>query len=94
MSDNPDIEGGDNSYVVAADQIKAFIERVERLSEEKDSIAGDIKEVYAEAKGNGFDTKVLRKIVAIRKRDHNEMMEQQALLKLYLEALGMEGILG
>lgn len=94
MSDNPDIKGGDNSYTVAADQIKAFIERIERLEEEKASIAGDIKEVYAEAKGNGFDTKVLRKIVAIRKRDHNEMMEQQALLKLYLEALGMEGILG
>lgn len=94
MSDNPDIEGGDNSYTVAADQIKAFIERVERLEEEKASIAGFIKEVYAEAKGNGFDTKVLRKIIAIRKRDHNEMMEQQALLKLYLEALGMEGILG
>lgn len=94
MSDNPDIKGGDNSYTVAADQIKAFIERIERLEEEKASIAGDIKEVYAEAKGNGFDTKVLRKIVAIRKRDHNEMMEQQALLKLYLEALGMDGILG
>ena len=94
MSDSPDIEGGDNSHAVAADQIKAFIERIERLEEEKASIAGDIKEVYAEAKGNGFDTKVLRKIVAIRKRDHNEMMEQQALLKLYLEALGMEGILG
>ena len=94
MSDNPDIEGGGNSYTVAADQIKAFIERIERLEEEKASIAGFIKEVYAEAKGNGFDTKVLRKIVAIRKRDHNEMMEQQALLKLYLEALGMEGILG
>lgn len=94
MSDNPDIKGGDNSYTVAADQIKALIERIERLEEEKASIAGDIKEVYAEAKGNGFDTKVLRKIVAIRKRDHNEMMEQQALLKLYLEALGMDGILG
>ena len=94
MSDRPDIKGGDNSYTVAADQIKAFIERIERLEEEKASIAGDIKEVYAEAKGNGFDTKVLRKIVAIRKRDHNEMMEQQALLKLYLEALGMDGILG
>ena len=94
MADTPDIEGGGNSYSVAADQIKAFIERIERLEEEKASIAGFIKEVYAEAKGNGFDTKVLRKIVAIRKRDHNEMMEQQALLKLYLEALGMEGILG
>ena len=94
MADNPDIEGGENSQAVAADQIRAFIERIERLEEEKASIAGDIKEVYAEAKGNGFDTKVLRKIVAIRKRDRNELLEQQALLELYLAALGMEGILG
>ncbi len=74
---------------VAQDQIKAFIERIERLEEEKAAIAGDIKEVYAEAKGNGFDTKVLRKIVSIRKQDHAERMEQEALLELYLTALGM-----
>lgn len=74
---------------VAQDQIKAFIERIERLEEEKASIAGDVKEVYAEAKGNGFDTKVLRKIIQIRKMDHNERMEQEALLELYLTALGM-----
>lgn len=74
---------------VAQDQIRAFIERVERLEEEKSAIAGDVKEVYAEAKGNGFDTKVLRKIIAIRKMDHNERMEQEALLELYLTALGM-----
>jgi uncharacterized protein (UPF0335 family) len=78
-----------NPDSVAQDQIKAFIERIERLEEEKASIAGDIKEVYAEAKGNGFDTKVLRKIVSIRKQDHNERMEQEALLELYLTALGM-----
>lgn len=74
---------------VAQDQIKAFIERIERLEEEKAAIAGDIKEVYAEAKGNGFDTKVLRKIVAIRKQDQSERMEQEALLELYMTALGM-----
>ncbi len=74
---------------VAQDQIKAFIERIERLEEEKAAIAGDIKEVYAEAKGNGFDTKVLRKIVSIRKQDHAERMEQEALLELYMTALGM-----
>jgi uncharacterized protein (UPF0335 family) len=74
---------------VAQDQIKAFIERIERLEEEKSAIAGDIKEVYAEAKGNGFDTKVLRKIISIRKQDHAERMEQEALLELYLTALGM-----
>lgn len=78
-----------SSDSVAQDQIRAFIERIERLEEEKASIAGDIKEVYAEAKGNGFDTKVLRKIVSIRKQDHNERMEQEALLELYLTALGM-----
>jgi len=74
---------------VAQDQIKAFIERIERLEEEKAATAGDIKEVYAEAKGNGFDTKVLRKIISIRKQDHAERMEQEALLELYLTALGM-----
>ena len=78
-----------NSDSVAQDQIRAFIERIERLEEEKASIAGDIKEVYAEAKGNGFDTKVLRKIVSIRKQDHNERLEQEALLELYMTALGM-----
>lgn len=75
---------------VAQDQIRAFIERIERLEEEKSAIAGDIKEVYAEAKGNGFDTKVLRKVIAIRKQDHAERMEQEALLELYLSALGMQ----
>lgn len=74
---------------VAEDKLKAYIERIERLEEEKTAIAGDIKEVYAEAKGNGFDTKVLRKIVSIRKQDQNERMEQEALLELYLSALGM-----
>lgn len=74
---------------VAQDQLRAFIERIERLEEEKAAIAEDIKEVYAEAKGNGFDTKVLRKIVSIRKQDHNERMEQEALLELYMTALGM-----
>ena len=74
---------------VAQDQLRAFIERIERLEEEKTAIAGDIKEVYAEAKGNGFDTKVLRKIVSIRKQDQAERMEQEALLELYMSALGM-----
>lgn len=74
---------------VAQDQIKAFIERIERLREEKDDITGDIREVYAEAKGNGFDTKVLREIVRIRRLDHAERMEHEALLELYMTALGM-----
>jgi uncharacterized protein (UPF0335 family) len=74
---------------VAADQLKSIIERIERLEEEKAGIAGDIKEVYAEAKGNGFDTKVLRKIIALRKRDYAERKEEEAILELYLQALGM-----
>ena len=74
---------------VAQDQLRAFVERIERMEEEKKAIADDIKEIYAEAKGNGFDTKVLRKIVAIRKQDHAERMEQEALLELYMAALGM-----
>jgi uncharacterized protein (UPF0335 family) len=78
-----------NTESVAADQLKTFIERIERLEEEKAGIAGDIKDVYAEAKGNGFDTKVLRKIVSLRKKDHSERMEEEAVLELYMQALGM-----
>ena len=74
---------------VAQDQIRAFIERIERMEEELKAIADDIKEIYAEATGNGFDTKVLRQIVRIRKQDHAERMEQEALLELYMTALGM-----
>ena len=74
---------------VAQDQLRAFIERIERMEEEKQAIADDIKEIYAEAKGNGFDTKVLRQIVRIRKQDASERMEQEALLELYMAALGM-----
>ena len=73
------------------DVLKAFIERIERLEEEKKNIADDIKDVYAEAKGNGFDTSVLRKIVALRKQDQNERKEQDEVMSLYLQALGMEG---
>jgi uncharacterized protein (UPF0335 family) len=74
---------------VAQDQLRAFVERIERMEEEKASIAADIKEIYAEAKGNGFDTKILRKLVAIRKQDANERAEQEAILELYMAALGM-----
>jgi len=74
---------------VAADQLRAFIERIERMEEEKAAVASDIKEIYAEAKGNGFDAKVIRKIVSLRKQDANERKEAMALLSLYAEALGM-----
>ncbi|GHB38611.1 UPF0335 protein [Pseudovibrio japonicus] len=76
---------------VAADQLRAFIERIERLEEEKKVIADDIKDVYAEAKGNGFDVKVMRKIVSLRKRKPHEREEEEAILDLYLHALGMSG---
>jgi len=74
---------------IARDQLRGFIERIERLEEEKKSVSEDIKEVYAEAKGSGFDTKVMRQIVRIRKQDRNERAEQEAILDLYLHALGM-----
>jgi uncharacterized protein (UPF0335 family) len=75
---------------VAQDQLRAFVERIERMEEEKKAITDDIKEIYAEAKGNGFDIKVLRQIIRIRKQDHSERMEQEALLDLYMAALGMQ----
>ena len=78
-----------NTESVAADQLKAFIERIERLEEEKAGISSDIKDIYSEAKGNGFDTKVLRKIISLRKQDYAERQEQEAILELYLQALGM-----
>lgn len=74
---------------VARDQLRAIIERIEKLEEEKQAIADDIKEVYAEAKANGYDTKTLRQVVRLRKQDSAERQEQEALLDLYLHALGM-----
>ena len=71
------------------DQLKAFVERVERLEEEKKTIADDIRDVYAEAKANGFDIKALRTIVRLRKQDADERKEQEAILETYLQALGM-----
>jgi uncharacterized protein (UPF0335 family) len=74
---------------VAADELKQFIERVERLEEEKAAISGDIKEVFAEMKGRGFDVKAIRTILRIRKKDHAERQEEEAILELYMQALGM-----
>lgn len=73
----------------AQGQLKTIVERIERLEEEKKSIAGDIKEIYAEAKGNGFDTKVLRKVITLRKKDAAERQEEEAMIDVYLAALGM-----
>ena len=74
---------------VARDQLRSIVERVERLEEEKKAIADDIKEVYGEAKANGFDTKTLRTVVRLRKQELAERQEQEAMLDLYLSALGM-----
>ena len=73
----------------AKDQLKTIVERIEHLEEEKKAIADDIRDVYAEAKGNGFDAKALRTVVRLRKQDKAEREEQEAILEVYLHALGM-----
>jgi uncharacterized protein (UPF0335 family) len=73
----------------AKDQLKAFVERIERLEEEKKAIADDVRDVYAEAKGTGFDVKALRTIVRMRKQDTDERKEHEAILETYMLALGM-----
>lgn len=74
---------------IAAARLKGFIERIERLEEEKKGIAADVREIYGEAKGEGFDTKVMRQVVKLRKLDHDDRQEQEHLLALYLNALDM-----
>lgn len=74
---------------IAQGQLRSIVERIERLEEEKATIADDIKEVYAEAKANGFDVKILRKVIRLRKVDRAEREEEEALIDLYLHALGM-----
>lgn len=81
-----DVVSTDN---VAGDQLRAFVERIERMEEEKAAIAADIKEIYAEAKGTGFDTKAIRTLVRMRKQDANERLEAEAILELYMQAMGM-----
>ena len=78
---------GHNS--VAKDQLKSFVERIERLNEEKQTLLDDIKDVYAEAKGNGFDVRALRTIVRLRKQDVDKRREDEAILETYMHALGM-----
>ncbi len=79
----PDVGG------VAGEQLKSFIERIERLEEEKRALSGDIKEVYAEAKGTGFEPKIMRQIIKLRRMDKEEVDEEESLLDLYKRALGM-----
>ena len=79
----------DQATSFAKDQLKSIIERIERLEEEKKTISDDIRDVYAEAKGNGYDVKALRTIVRLRKQDANERQEQETILETYMHALGM-----
>ena len=81
-------------HSLGKDQLRSIIERIERLEEEKKAIADDIREVYAEAKGNGYDAKILRQVVRIRKIDNSERLEQEAILDSYMIALGMVPDLG
>ncbi|EAU44685.1 MULTISPECIES: DUF2312 domain-containing protein [Salipiger] len=83
-------EGSSNSYGVAAGELRSFIERYERLEAEKKEVADQQKEVMAEAKGRGYDVKVLRKVIALRKRDKDDIAEEEAVLEMYKAALGME----
>lgn len=75
---------------IAAEQLKSFIERIERLEEEKKAMAEDIKDVYAEAKGSGFDPKIMRQIIKLRKMEEHARKEQEELLTLYAHALGLD----
>lgn len=79
----------ETSQTVAAGQLRAFIERIERLAEEKQTIVMDIREVFAEAKGSGFDTRALRELIKLRRMDQAERQELEAILQLYRDALGM-----
>lgn len=89
-----DVSGDDTTSAantIAAGQLRAFIERIERLEEEKKTVGDDIKEVYAEAKGSGFDTKTIRRIIKLRTLDDATRHEAETMLQLYMDALGMDG---
>jgi uncharacterized protein (UPF0335 family) len=88
-TDTPADIGHNSATGIARDQLRSIVERIERMEEEKSAVAADIKEIYAEAKGNGFDTKTIRKVIRLRKIDKVEREEQEALLDVYCQALGM-----
>lgn len=90
MSDTSN-SSSDASYRVTADELRQFIERFERLDMEKKDIADQQKEVMSEAKARGYDTKVIRKVIALRKREPDDIAEEEAVLEMYKEALGMQG---
>lgn len=82
-------QASDATYAIAADELRQFIEQYEHLEAEKKDIAEQQKEVMAEAKGRGYDTKVIRKVIALRKRDKDDIAEEEAILEMYKAALGM-----
>ena len=83
------VEPGESSYRVTADELRSFVERYERLESDKKDIADQQKEVMAEAKSRGYDTKVMRKVIALRKREPDDIAEEEAVLDMYRQALGM-----
>ena len=89
LSEDDDSSDGGASYRVTAGELRQFIERWERLQAEKQDIADQQKEVMAEAKARGYDTKVMRKVIALRKRDKDDLAEEEAILEMYKSALGM-----
>lgn len=90
MKHDPDFaQAADQAYRVTADELRSFIERIERLEQEKKDIADQAKEVFTEAKGRGYDTKAMRKLIAERKREPDDIAEEQAVMDLYRDALGM-----
>ncbi len=91
MNDETSNTGSMSHDSVDAGHLRAFIERIEHLEEEKKALADDIKEVYAEAKGSGYDARIMKKIVSLRKQDKEKRREEEEILGLYLSALGMEG---
>lgn len=83
-----ELEGTATNKNISAQRLKSFIERIERLEEEKKTLGADVREVYSEAKSDGFDTKIMKKVIAIRKLDKAERGEQEALMQVYLDAIG------
>lgn len=91
MADQSAIAGeATNVGGIAGDQLRSYIERIERLEEEKAALTADIREVFAEAKANGFDVKIMRQVLKLRKMDRDDRAEEETLLDLYKRALGME----
>lgn len=87
-AENPRAVAGNNSHKIARDTLKALVERIEKLEEERKAVSDDIRDIYAEAKATGFDVKALRRAIALRKLDPSEVEECSALVEMYLNALG------